>query len=325
MGKSSMKYVDFHCDTLMKLFDLYKIGDNSQNIWKNECQIDVERLVKSGYGAQFFACYLWWEDKPLLGSHYKDALKMTEIFREGLKGHEDKASYAGSYEDYCRNKSDGKVSCFLTVEEGGILENEIERLDVLYQHGIRLITLTWNYENCLGYPGCVPEFQSKGLKKFGIETLERMNELGIIADVSHLSDGGFEDVYRYSKRPFIASHSNARSICPHNRNLTDDMIRKLAEKGGLAGLNFCGDFLSPDGRSTTEAMVRHIRHMMNVGGHEIVGIGTDFDGVEDELEISGCQYIAKLPEAMDRAGFTTDEIEDVCYRNAEKFMERYWG
>lgn len=320
-----MKYVDFHCDTLMKLFDLYKIGDNSQNIWKNECQIDVERLVKSGYGAQFFACYLWWEDKPLLGSHYKDALKMAEIFREGLKGHEDKALYAGSYEDYCRNKAAGKVSCFLTVEEGGILENEIERLDVLYQHGVRLITLTWNYENCLGYPGCVPEFQTKGLKKFGIETLERMNELGIIADVSHLSDGGFEDVYRYSKRPFIASHSNARSICPHNRNLTDGMIRKLAEKGGIAGINFGGDFLSPDGRSTTEAMVKHIRHMMNVGGHEIVGIGTDFDGVEDELEISGCQYIHKLPEAMDRAGFTIDEIEDVCYRNAEKFMERYWS
>lgn len=319
-----MKYIDFHCDTLMKLFDFYKIGDSSQDIWKNECQIDVERLVKSGYGAQFFACYLWWEDKPLLGSHYNDAIKMTEILKNGLKGHEDNAKYAGSYREYCKNKEEGKVSCFLTVEEGGILENEIERLDVLYQHGIRLITLTWNYENCLGYPGCNPEFQSKGLKKFGIEALERMDELGIIADVSHLSDEGFEDVYRYGKRPFIASHSNARSVCPHNRNLTDDMIRKLAEKGGIAGINFGGDFLSPDGKSTTEAMIKNIRHMLNVGGHEIVGIGTDFDGVEDELEIKGCQYISKLPEAMERAGFTINEIEDVCYRNAEKFMKRYW-
>lgn len=320
-----MRFVDFHCDTLMKLFDLYKLGDKSQTIWENECQIDVKRLVKSGYGAQFFACYLWWEDKPYLGSHYKDALKMTEICREGLKGHEAQVQFAGSFKEYQRNQEEEKVSYFLTVEEGGILENEIERLDVLYQHGIRLITLTWNYENCLGYPGCFPEFQGRGLKPFGIETLERMDELGIIADVSHLSDAGFDDVYRYGKRPFIASHSNARSICAHNRNLTDEMIRKLAEKGGLAGINFGGDFLAEDGRSTIDAMIRHIRHMMKVGGREIVGIGTDFDGVEDELEIGGCQFIHKLPEAMEQVGFTTGEIEDVCFRNAEKFMERYWG
>lgn len=318
-----MRFIDFHCDTLMKLFDLYKQGDESQTVWKNECQIDVERLVKTGYGAQFFACYLWWEDRPLLGSHYKDALKMTELFYQGLSGHEE-AAFAGDWNEYCRNKDKEKVSCFLTVEEGGILEERLERLDELYKAGIRLITLTWNYENCLGYPGCFPEFQSKGLKKFGIEALERMDELGIIADVSHLSDAGFEDVRKYGKRPFIASHSNARSICKHNRNLTDDMLRGLAEKGGLAGINFCGSFLSEDGKSTIEAMLTHIRHMMKVGGREIVGIGTDFDGVEDELEISGCQHMMKLPQAMERAGFTTGEIEAVCYENAEKFLKRYW-
>lgn len=319
-----MRYVDFHCDTLMKMFDLYKLGDESQTVWKNECQIDVERLVKTGYGAQFFACYLWWVDEPLLGSHYQDALKMTELFYKGLKGHEKEASFAGSFEEYQRNRREGKVSCFLTVEEGGILEERLERLDTLYEAGIRLITLTWNFENCLGYPGCFPEFQQKGLKKFGIEVLERMDELGIIADVSHLSDGGFEDVWKYGKRPFVASHSNARSVCPHNRNLTDDMIRKLAEKGGLAGINFGGDFLSPDGKSTIEAIMRNIRHMMKTGGREIVGIGTDFDGVEDKLEISGCEHIPMLPQAMEKAGFTTGEIEAVCYKNAEAFMKRYW-
>lgn len=318
-----MRIIDFHCDTLMKMYDLHKVGDHSQSVWENECQIDVKRLCEAGYGAQFFACYLWWEDKPFCGSHYEDALEMTEIFRKGLEGHEREAVWAGSYEEYLKNKADGKVSCFLTVEEGGILEDHIERLDTLYEKGIRLITLTWNYENCLGYPGCVPEFRDKGLKPFGIETVERMQELGMIVDVSHLSDGGFEDVYRHAKRPFIASHSNARSVCAHNRNLTDEMIKKLAEKGGIAGLNFCGAFLSPDGRSTTDAMVRHIRHMMNVGGREVVGIGTDFDGVEDELEIKGCQYMEMLPQAMERAGFTIGEIEDVCYRNAEKFLERY--
>lgn len=317
-----MRVIDFHCDTLMKMYDLHKVGDHSQSVWENECQIDVKRLCRAGYGAQFFACYIWWEDTPFRGSHYEDALEMTEIFKQGLKGHEEEAVWAGSYEDYLRNKAQNKVSCFLTVEEGGILENRLERLETLYERGIRLITLTWNYENCLGYPGCRPEFRDKGLKPFGIETVERMQELGMIVDVSHLSDKGFEDVYEHAKRPFIASHSNARSVCAHNRNLTDEMIKKLAEKGGIAGLNFCGDFLSPDGRSTTDAMVRHIRHMMNVGGREVVGIGTDFDGVEDELQIKGCQHMEMLPQAMERAGFTIGEIEDVCYRNAEKFLAR---
>lgn len=320
-----MRIIDFHCDTLMKMYDLHKVGDDSQSVWKNECQIDVQRLVEAGYGAQFFACYLWWEDKPFLASHYEDALNMADIFYKGLQGHEKQAAFAGSYTEYLKNKEEGKVSCFLTVEEGGILENKIERLDTLYKKGIRLITLTWNYENCLGYPGCIPEARDKGLKPFGFEALERMEELGIIADVSHLSDGGFEDIYRHCKRPFIASHSDARAVCAHNRNLTDDMLKKLADKGGVTGLNFCGDFLSPDGKCTIDAMLRHIRHMINVGGREVVAIGTDFDGVEGELEIAGCQYMDKLPEAMEKAGFTIGEIEDVCFRNAEKFMERYWS
>lgn len=320
-----MGIIDFHCDTLMKLYDLHRVNDHSQTIWENQGQIDVKRLVEAKYNAQFFACYIWWEDQPFLGSHYEDALAMADLAYSGLKGHEDVAAFAGSYQDYLKNKKEGKVSCFLTVEEGGILENQIERLDTLYEKGIRLITLTWNYENCLGYPGCFPEMNHKGLKPFGLETLERMEELGIIADVSHLSDGGFEDVYRHSKRPFLASHSNARTICRHNRNLTDDMLKKLGDKGGFTGINFGGDFLSNDGKSTIEAIIANIRHIMNVGGREIVGIGTDFDGVEDKLEIDGCQYMYRLAEAMEMAGFTIGEIDDVCFRNAEKFMERYWG
>lgn len=320
-----MKIIDFHCDTIMKLYDAYKVKDTSCTSWRNDFQIDVERLVKAGYGAQFFACYLWWIDKPFLGSHYKDALEMTRIFKEGIKGHEHDAEMAYSYQDYKKNQSSGKVSCFLTVEEGGILEGQIDRLKELYDHGIRLITLTWNFENCIGYPGCLAETQNKGLKPFGIEALKEMEELGIIADVSHLNDGGFEDVYKYSKKPFIASHSNSRTVCGHNRNLTDDMVKKLAEKNGIMGINFGGDFLAEDGRSTTDAIIRHIHHLINVGGREIVGIGTDFDGVEDKLEIDGCHNMYKLPQAMEKAGFTIGEIEDVCYRNAEKFLERYFG
>ena len=320
-----MKIIDFHCDTLSRIFDLQKKGMTAESVWNNEGEVDISRLVQTGYGAQFFACFLMQEKKPVYGSHFEDAIHMTELLHREVEEHKEQAAFAGSWEEYLENKAEGKLSCFLTVEEGGVLEQQKERLDVLYERGVRMITLSWNYENCLGYPGCIPAFREKGLKPFGIEALERMDELGMIADVSHLSDGGFADVCRYGKRPFLASHSNAREICPHSRNLSDEMIRKLAEKGGLMGLNFYGPFLTKEGNSTIEAMICHIRHMLNVGGREIVGIGSDFDGMGCELEIKGCQFMQKLPEAMERAGFTTGEIEDVCFRNAEKFLQRYWN
>ena len=121
------------------------------------------------------------------------------------------------------------------MEEGGVLNEKQERLEELYRLGIRLITLTWNYENCLGYPNSRDgEVMNRGLKAFGLEIVERMNALGMLVDVSHLSDGGFWDCIRVSRAPIIASHSNARALCGVPRNLTDDMLRALAEKGGAA-------------------------------------------------------------------------------------------
>lgn len=320
-----MGIIDFHCDTLMRLYDLIATGNHKENLWQNEGHIDLKRLIESGNLAQFFACFLWFEGKPVKESFYQDALAMCELLKSEIAEHSEAAAFAGNYREYLKNKENGKFSAFLTVEEGGILENKLERLNELAENGVRIITLTWNYENCLGFPNVGFKYQNRGLKPFGFEALERMDELGIVADVSHLSDAGFEDVFRHGKRPFIATHSNARSVCMHERNLTDDMIRKLAEKGGVTGLNLGGAFLREDGKSTVEAMLRHIRHIMNVGGSEVICLGTDFDGVEDLLEIEGCHQMDKLVSAMEHNGFTGSEIEGICYRNAEKFMKNYWG
>ncbi len=320
-----MHSIDFHCDTLMRLYDLYSTGNHQETLWKNNGHIDLERLVAAGNYAQFFACFLWLEGKPVQASHYLDALAMADRFHQELAEHPEAVAFAGNYADYLANKQAGKLSAFLTVEEGGILEGNLSRLDTLYQKGVRILTLTWNFENCLGYPNAGLTWQHQGLKPFGLEALERMEELGIAVDVSHLSDGGFADVLKYSKRPFLATHSNARSICGHERNLTDEMLRQLAEKGGVTGLNLCGAFLQDNGESTVEAMVRQMRHILNVGGAEVLCLGTDFDGVEDLLEIHGCQDMGKLVEGMERSGFTTSEIEAVCYKNAERFLENYWG
>lgn len=323
-----MNYIDFHIDTLMKFYKEIKEGTaTNKNLWSNNYQVDIERLLKSKYLAQFFACFIFMGEPPINGvSYYDDALGVIDLFHNQINLHTDKVAFAGSYNDYITNKSENKLSAFVTIEEGGILDDKIERLEELYNKGVRAITLTWNFENCIGYPNCKYNYQNKGLKPFGIEVVEKMNELGIIVDVSHLSDGGFYDVYKYSKRPFMATHSNARALCDHSRNLTDDMIKKLAERGGITGLNFCSEFLKKDSKyAYIEDMMKHIRYLMNVGGREIVGIGTDYDGISNEVEIKDAGQMSKLAETMEKYKFTSDEIEAVCYKNQEQFFERYFG
>ena len=148
----------------------------------------------------------------------------------------------------------------------------------------------------------------------------------LIADVSHLSDKGFWDIVEHSTRPFAASHSNCRALAPHCRNLTDEMIRALADKGGLVGLNYCSGFLDhqPEEklcRSTTALMAKHAAHFKQVGGIGIIGLGSDFDGIGGKLEMDDCSKLPLLAEALRREGFTEDEVEDIFYRNARRFFE----
>ncbi len=318
-----MKFIDLHCDTLMRLYAAKK--DPAETLWSNSGQADVRRMLENGYAMQCFACFTDIGKKPVGNTHYEDVLAMTELMRRTVEEHKDQIAFAGNYRDYENNQKAGKLSVMLTVEEGGILDGQIERLDRLCEVGIRMLTLTWNYPNCVGYPNKDFTCQEEGLTAFGREALERMDELGIAADVSHLSDGGFRDVYKYGKRPFLATHSNSRSAAYHARNLTDEMLKKLADKGGVTGLNFFGPFVSDNGKSTLDGLIAQARHIIDVGGRDILCIGSDFDGMTGEQEIRGCQDMPKLAEGLERAGFSADEVEAVCWKNAENFMERFWG
>ena len=160
------------------------------------------------------------------------------------------------------------------------------------------------------------------LKPFGIEIVERMNDLGIIVDVSHLSDGGLWDVLKHSKKPVIASHSNARALCDHQRNLTDEMIRALAEKGGVSGINFYPYFLNESGKANIDDLIRHIEHMYYVGGEDFVAMGTDFDGFNDgELDIKHLGQINYLYEALKKRKFNDSQIEKFWNKNAMRIIK----
>jgi len=318
-----MKVADMHCDTVGEL-----IKNTSENtLLKNNLHIDIDKLKKGDYMLQNFAMFVNMKVYPDCYGRCIEMIKYWEKLKTAY------ASYVGevrSFEDIVKNAECGKLAALLTVEEGECCLGDVACLEELYGRGVRMMTITWNYENSLGYPAtprCSKTGKrlaldlSKGLTGVGKEIVNRMQEIGMIVDVSHLSDKGFYDVAEIAKssgKPFVASHSNARCIAGSPRNLSDDMIRKIGECGGVIGVNFYPPFLCEkkvSGRELLSYTIFHIRHMINKGGMGCVGLGTDFDGIDGELAISDASKMQVLYEALRAAGFSEGETERILWRN----------
>ncbi len=316
-----MKLIDMHCDTIFELFR----GEN-MDLRQNTLCIDLEKMKKAECAAQFFACFIpldMFQGENRWEQAYLRAEEMIAYAKREFEKCGEALALAKSYDDFLINDQMGKISAFLTIEEGGILDNKMENLRRLYLQGIRLITLTWNKENCIGFPNSRnANSMSKGLKPFGIEVIEQMNALGMIVDVSHLSDAGFWDVLRHSTSPVIASHSNARALCSHPRNLSDDMIRALSNKGGTAGLNFYPYFINESGKAQVDDMVRHIKYMYQVGGEDFVVMGTDFDGFsEGESQLKNIGELEQLFRALQVESFSERQLDKFWNGNALRVMK----
>lgn len=309
-----MKVIDFHCDTISKLMDNRGISE----LKSNNFSIDIEKLKNGDNLAQFFALFLNLK-------HVKDPLEyclsMLDKFYMEMEKNQDSISLVKSYDELINNKKKNKLSAFLTIEEGGVLKGELYNLRNFYRLGVRLITLTWNYPNEIGFPNSKKEYMGKGLTNFGYEVIEEMNRLNMIIDVSHLSDKGFYDVLKLSKKPFIASHSNSRFITDHPRNLTDSMIKDLSNIGGIMGINFYNRFLGESDISKIDDMLLHIKHIYNVGGIDVIALGSDFDGIECEVEMKDTSEMYKLQDKLKKSGFSEDNIEKIFYKNALRIIK----
>lgn len=326
-----MYVADMHCDTISEMYHRRKAGKQIE-LLKNSLQLDIEKMQKSGYLIQNFAVFvnLGNGENP-----YQCAKNQIAVFKEEMLKNADKISQVTNYEEMEKNRREGRISALLTLEEGEVCEGDLKKLEKFYFSGVRMMTFTWNYRNSLGtsatkleLPAEIGEMrrtqwqkrQYNGLTEMGIAFLEKMESLGIILDVSHLSKEGFYDVCRYSKKPFVASHSNAISLCGHERNLNDDMIREIAKRGGVIGINYYGRFLEEEEQqgicySRVSRIADHILHMIQVGGLACVGLGSDFDGMDDNLEISDCSKMALLWEELRKRGLSEREVEAVFYRN----------
>jgi membrane dipeptidase len=256
--------------------------------------VDIKRLSAYETPLQFFAVCLYRKhiDRP-----FKNALKIIDFFYEQIYKYGDYISAAQCRNDILENKRDKKISALLTLEGAEPLEDKLANLLVFYELGARAVTLTWNEKNLVG--NGARSGDCGGLTSFGKKVVAKMNELGMLIDVSHLNEAGFWDVYELSEKPFIASHSNSCEICPHCRNLTDDQIIALAKRGGVMGINLYKEFVSPTETATLDDVLNHVDHIINLVGDDHVGIGCDFDGASEFVEgIRDVSDMLKLYNAL---------------------------
>ncbi|MBZ2174436.1 dipeptidase [Schnuerera sp. xch1] len=309
-----MKTIDMHCDTILRLMD----NKDGLDLYENNLSIDIKKLKKGNSLAQFFAM---WIDLKNAKNPMETCLKMTDKFYIEIEKNCNHISLATNYKDIMKNNKEGKLSAVLTIEEGGAIKGKLYNLRNFYRLGVRAMTLTWNEINEIGFPNKNEKYRDKGLTEFGQEVIHEMNRLGMIIDVSHLSDKGFYDVSRLSSKPFIASHSNSRAMKSHFRNLTDDMIKILSENGGVMGICFERDFLGDSKNTRIEDIVRHIKHIRDIGGIDVIALGSDYDGSHPNCEIDNIGEIEKLVYALKDAKFTEYEIEKVFYKNALRVIK----
>ncbi len=258
---------------------------------RKNAQISLEKLIGGGCFLQCFALFT----PPDAKEPWRRAEKFISAF-SAAKGEMGRAGIRG----------------ILTIENGGILEENLSRLEFLISAGIKMFGFTWNEENCLGFP-CG---ERGGLKPFGRRVAEELFSRGVFADVSHLSDEGVSELSEIAasfRVPVVASHSLSREVWRHKRNLTDGQIRRIADSGGLVGVNFVREFLGK------RSIFEHIAHIVDTGGEEVIALGTDFDGTENPL-YAGAEEMPRFFEDMERAGLSPRLTEKIAYGNISRLF-----
>ena len=306
---------DLHCDTALAL--LGRTGNEAGNLKHNSLHIDLDRAAKLEAYCQCFACFTtpdmqqWLKVSPIVVFERELATIQREVDK-----HKRMIRLAYSAEDVEANRDSGKMSAILTIEGPAGFDFDPELLENLHQIGFRMSTLGWNEKNVL----TGSHVTGGGLTDKGREYVKEAQRLGILVDVSHISDEAFWDILELTQAPVVASHSNSRFVCNHSRNLTDDMFRAICRTGGVAGINQYAEFLGE--HPTLDTICDHVLHLLELdpdGKH--IALGGDLDGCEAFSEgFEGVQSYPSLAQRLLERGLTEDMIRDIFWNNALRVL-----
>ncbi len=300
------KIFDAHCDTI------YELNNRNMSLDKNSIHLDVERMREYDTYIQVFAAFV--DKEEISVSPMNHCLKLMDKYHSELEKSGGMLKAIETAADLKRVAESGGAYSILSIEGAEALEGNLSALRMYYKMGVRLITLTWNYANELA--DGITESRGGGLTGFGREAVSMMESMGILIDVSHLSERGFWDVAECTAYPFVASHSCAKSLCGNIRNLTDEQICAIAGRNGCIGVNFYPEFLSDSGKCDISDIVRHIKYMLELGAEDSIGLGSDFDGVECLPHgINGAENMKDIISALSDDGISQRIIDKIAFGN----------
>jgi membrane dipeptidase len=285
--------------------------------------VDLPRIKKGNVSVMFFAIY------PGVNQYYilKGARELLELVQEP----KNELMIIKKASDVDTAEKENKIGVIFHIEGVGGFDTEFHILNLLYRLGLRSFGITWSDTNIFGsgssfMPGA-PE-DTRGITGEGKELIHEANKLGVIVDVSHLSDKSFWDVLEVTKKPIIASHSCCRAISPHVRNLTNEMLKALADNGGVMGINFANAFLREDcGREADTPytkIIDHIDHVVKVVGPDHVGFGSDFDGTGVPDEVKDVTGFNKLVKELESRKYSEEDINKICHENFQRIFKKVW-
>lgn len=318
--------IDAHSDTALRMLRGATICVESQS-----GHIDIPRMLKGGVDAQFFAIFV---HPRITGDEAVNrARQMIQLVKQTVESCPDKIGLATTASDIERLTAQGKIAALLGLEGGHAIQGNIDTLKEFYGLGVRYMTLTWSNTNDFA-DASDGEKKWNGLNALGKQVVQEMNRMGMIVDVSHVSDKTFWDVMEITTAPVIASHSSCRALRDIPRNMSDDMMRAVAKNGGVVCINFFTRFLADTGEEGSarerevpvDVLIDHIDHAIRVAGIDHVGLGSDFDGITAAPK--GMEDVTGMPlitEALLKRGYRPDEVKKVLGGNMLRVIRQVTG
>lgn len=303
--------IDAHCDTASEILD------RNEELLLNSRHLSLKKLDNYKSYIQFFAA---WIDKNSKNPFIR-AVEILDKIKQEVRKNSDTIEEIMCFSDVKNVISSGKHGAVYSIEDARALCGSLAAVRAFYDLGVRAITLAWNDDNKV--TDGIASVRGAGLTSFGKEVVREMNRLNMMVDVSHITEKGFWDVLEVSDSPIMASHSNAKSLCSHRRNLNDSQISAVIEQKGIICVNIYPDFLSDNGFATVDTVIAHIDHILSLGGENNIGLGSDFDGVDRLIkDFSGPDDYVKLFEKMSKTGYSDELIDKITHKNMLNFMER---